>query len=150
MTGARRDWVMAACTAKPGAVEAKAKVRVAPPGPARNDMADIMCPWTTRSQGFIRRVVRGASAYRESEPSRRGWCHTSARDRHGSRPVARPGSVAAHVNGNEVRDAWFCPSQRLEVAGYDARAAGDLVRRVAAELDAGRPAGPGKTTPSVR
>lgn len=57
--------------------------------------------------------------------------------------MARPGSVAAHVNGDEGRDTWFCPSQRLEVAGYDARQVNDLVRRVAAELDAGRPAGLG-------
>jgi hypothetical protein len=54
------------------------------------------------------------------------------------------------VNGDEVRDTWFCPSQRLEVAGYDARQVDDLVRRVAAELDAGRPAGPGAVVILVR
>lgn len=64
--------------------------------------------------------------------------------------MARPGSVAAHVNGDEVRDTWFCPSQRLEVVGYDARQVDDLVRRVAAELDAGRPAGPGAVVILVR
>jgi DivIVA domain-containing protein len=41
------------------------------------------------------------------------------------------------VNGNEVRDARF-----LTGDGYDAAQVDDLLRRVAVELDAGRPAGP--------
>jgi len=42
------------------------------------------------------------------------------------------------VNGDEVRDTWFLRSRR----GYDTSEVDDLLDRVAAELDAGRPAGP--------
>ena len=42
------------------------------------------------------------------------------------------------MNGDEVRDTWFLRSRR----GYDASEVDDLLNRVAAELDAGRPAGP--------
>lgn len=42
------------------------------------------------------------------------------------------------MNGDEVRDTWFLGSQR----GYDASEVDDLLDRVAAELDAGRPGGP--------
>lgn len=45
------------------------------------------------------------------------------------------------MNGDQVRDTWFWPP-KLEVAGYDALEVNDLLRRAAAELDAGRPAGP--------
>ena len=41
------------------------------------------------------------------------------------------------MNGDEVRDARFLSSD-----GYDAGQVDDLLRRVAVELDAGRPAGP--------
>jgi hypothetical protein len=54
--------------------------------------------------------------------------------------VTGPGSNAPRVTGDEVRDTLFWPPQ--QGAGYDAREVDDLVRRVAAELDAGRPAGP--------
>ena len=40
------------------------------------------------------------------------------------------------MNGGQVRDTWFCPAGK-EVPGYDARQVDDLLRRVAAELDAG-------------
>ncbi len=42
------------------------------------------------------------------------------------------------MNGDEVRDTWFLRSRR----GYDASEVDDLLDRVAAELDAGCPAGP--------
>ena len=42
------------------------------------------------------------------------------------------------VNGDEVRNARFGPS----VGGYDAPQVDGLLRRIAVELDAGRPAGP--------
>ena len=77
----------------------------------------------------------------ETRPGRRGWCHTSAHDTHGSRPVARPSSNAPTVNGDQVRDTWFWPP-RYSVRGYDARQIQELFRRIAAELDAGRPVGP--------
>ena len=45
------------------------------------------------------------------------------------------------MNGDEVRDTWFLRSGS-QYNGYDASEVDDLLRRVAAELDAGRPAGP--------
>ena len=42
------------------------------------------------------------------------------------------------MNGDEVRNARFGPS----VGGYDAPQVDGLLRRIAVELDAGRPAGP--------
>ena len=64
-------------------------------------------------------------------------------------PHARPGSDAPPVNGDEVRDTWFLRSSIWHVdgvgggfIGYAASEVDDLLRRVAAELDAGRPAGP--------
>jgi DivIVA domain-containing protein len=45
------------------------------------------------------------------------------------------------VNGDEVRDTWFLRSGS-QYNGYDASEVDDLLRRVAAELDAGRLAGP--------
>lgn len=64
-----------------------------------------------------------------------------AHNKQGSPPVARPGSDAPTVNGDQVRDTWFWPP-RYSVVGYDARQVQELFRRVAAELDAGRPVGP--------
>ena len=49
----------------------------------------------------------------------------------------RPKAGERPVNGDEVRDARF-----LNGDGYDAGQVDDLLRRVAVELDAGRPAGP--------
>jgi len=46
------------------------------------------------------------------------------------------------VNGNEVRDTWFSGSPPRQRRGYDRSEVDELLRRVAAELDAGRPAGP--------
>jgi DivIVA domain-containing protein len=43
------------------------------------------------------------------------------------------------VNGDEVRDTWFLPARR---EGYNESQVDDLLLRLAAELDAGRPAGP--------
>jgi hypothetical protein len=45
------------------------------------------------------------------------------------------------VNGDEIRDTWFLRSGS-QYNGYEAAQVDDLLRRVAAELDAGRPAGP--------
>jgi DivIVA domain-containing protein len=42
------------------------------------------------------------------------------------------------VNGGEIRDTTFLTQDR----GYDTTQVDDLLRRVADELDAGRPAGP--------
>lgn len=44
------------------------------------------------------------------------------------------------VNGDQVRDTWFCPARGYD--GYDAAQVDDLIRRVATELDAARAAGP--------
>lgn len=53
------------------------------------------------------------------------------------------------MNGDEVRDVRFPPGggwrparRSTAVAGYDASQVDDLLRRIAVELDAGRPAGP--------
>jgi hypothetical protein len=45
------------------------------------------------------------------------------------------------MNGDQVRDTWFWPPGH-DVQGYDARQVQELFRRVATELDAGRPVGP--------
>jgi hypothetical protein len=45
------------------------------------------------------------------------------------------------VNGDQIRQTWFWPPKSGQ-SGYDAREVDDLVNQVAAELDAGRPAGP--------
>jgi DivIVA domain-containing protein len=55
--------------------------------------------------------------------------------------VARSGRNAPPVNGDQVRDTRFCPS-KAPVEGYDALEVDDLLRRVAAELDAGGSARP--------
>ena len=51
--------------------------------------------------------------------------------------MARPGSNAPPVNGRQVRDTLFCPAGATAVPGYDAEQVDDLLRCVAAELDAG-------------
>jgi len=56
--------------------------------------------------------------------------------------VARPGSDALPVNGEQVRNTRILLVPHHEIAGYDARQVDDLVLRVAAKLDAGSPAGP--------
>jgi hypothetical protein len=68
-------------------------------------------------------------AAEELEAARLAWEGSKARS------PARP------VTGDQVRDTLFWPP-RSGISGYDAREVDDLVRRVAAELDAGRPAGP--------
>jgi DivIVA domain-containing protein len=60
--------------------------------------------------------------------------------------VARPGGNTASVNGDQVRDTWFCPPVRPDLSiargrGYRAGQVDELLRRVAAELDSARPAG---------
>ena len=64
-------------------------------------------------------------------------------------PHAEPGSDTPPVNGDKVRDTWFLRSSIWHVdghgggfIGYAASEVDDLLRRVGAELDAGRPAGP--------
>ena len=52
--------------------------------------------------------------------------------------MARPGSNGWLVNGDQVRDTTFLTVPR----GYDMTAVDDLLGRVAAGLDAGRPVGP--------
>ena len=52
--------------------------------------------------------------------------------------MGRPDSGDLAVNGDEVRNVRF----RIIVNGYDAPPVDDLLRRVALELDAGRPVGP--------
>lgn len=53
----------------------------------------------------------------------------------GSRPAGGPRSITALVNGDQVRDTWFYLPPG-PVLGYDPRQVDDLLRRVAAELDA--------------
>jgi DivIVA domain-containing protein len=64
-------------------------------------------------------------------------------EQRGSWLVTRPGRYARPVTGDQVRDttfpAWASFSGGL---GYDAAEVDDLLRRVADELDAGRPAEP--------
>jgi len=73
-----------------------------------------------------------------TEPGARRWRHTSAYDKQSSRPVAKPDRNAPPVNGDEVRAVSF---NTRAVEAYRAREVDDLLRRVAAELDAGRPVG---------
>jgi hypothetical protein len=60
--------------------------------------------------------------------------------------VARPNGYAPPVNGDEIRDTWFLDGGSWwgsgACDGYLASEVDDVLRRVAAELDAGRPAGP--------
>jgi hypothetical protein len=51
-------------------------------------------------------------------------------------------SDALPVNGAQVRNTHILLAPHHEIAGYDTRQVDDLVLRVTAELDAGRPAGP--------
>ncbi len=76
----------------------------------------------------------------DNTPLRLDLCHTPGREGQSSQPVAWPGCSAPPVNGDEVRDTWFLRRRGRE--GYDASEVDDLLDRVAAELDAGRPAGP--------
>ncbi len=79
-----------------------------------------------------------ADSRRSELSSARGWCHTSAHERQGSRPVARRISKAAPVTSNEVRDTWFQGSP----GGYASSEVDDLLRLVAAEQDLGQPVRP--------
>jgi hypothetical protein len=58
------------------------------------------------------------------------WCQT---------PAHEAGSVGPAVNGDEVRNIGLI---RFRGRGYDASEVNDLLLRIAAELDAGRSAGP--------
>jgi hypothetical protein len=67
----------------------------------------------------------------------------SAYEMQGSWPVARPGSWASPVNSDEVRATRFMLTKpRAGAEGYYTAEVYDLLRRVAVELDADRPAGP--------
>lgn len=79
-----------------------------------------------------------ADSRRSELSSAGGWCHTSAHERQGSRPVARRIGKAAPVTGNEVRDTWFQRSP----GGYACSEVDDLLRIVAAEQDLGQQVGP--------
>jgi hypothetical protein len=79
-----------------------------------------------------------ADSRRSELSSARGWCHTSAHDKQGSRPVARRISKTAPVTSNEVRDTWF----QRNPGGYASSEVDDLLRLVAAEQDLGQPVGP--------
>jgi hypothetical protein len=60
--------------------------------------------------------------------------------------VVRRTNQAAPMNGDEVRDTWFLDGGSWwgpgRCSGYRARPVNDLLRQVAVELDAGRPARP--------
>ena len=57
--------------------------------------------------------------------------------------MARRSSYAPPVNGDVMRDTRFLGNSRLRGrAGYATPEVDDLLGRVAAELDTGRPAGP--------
>jgi DivIVA domain-containing protein len=57
--------------------------------------------------------------------------------------AARTSSYAPSVNGDVVRDTWFLRSSWWRsITGYAVPEVDDLLGRVAAELDADRPAGP--------
>jgi DivIVA domain-containing protein len=97
----------------------------------------------TASEAAIRRPYRGPQAgakwilspvqVTSDQDKRPGTLPDGQRH---SWPVARPSSYAPPVNGDEVRHTWFWDG---EYAVWEVH---DLLRRVAAELDAGRPAGP--------
>jgi DivIVA domain-containing protein len=86
----------------------------------------------------------------EREEARPGWDPEAARlawerehppeahERRGSWLVTRPGCYARPVTGDQIRDTMFLTAG----VGYDVAQVDDLLRRVAAELDAGRPVEP--------
>jgi hypothetical protein len=63
-------------------------------------------------------------------------------------PAAGHVSEAVAVNGEEVRATWFLGAR--STLGYDIPEVDELLARVAAELDAGRPAGPLIETAALR
>jgi DivIVA domain-containing protein len=75
--------------------------------------------------------------YRKTSLGTGGWRHTSAHDEPGSRPLTRHGEDRA-VTGEQVRDTTFLITR----GGYDVAEVDDLLRSIAAELDAGRPVEP--------
>jgi DivIVA domain-containing protein len=75
---------------------------------------------------------------REGELGTRGWRHTSAHDKQGSPLMTRPGHKARPMTGEQVRDTTFLIARW----GYDVGKVDDLLRSIAAELDAGRPVEP--------
>lgn len=76
----------------------------------------------------------------EQEAARLAWEreHPPAHEQRGSLLVTRPGRYARPVSGGKIRDTTFL----IKGQGYDQEQVLDLLRRVAKELDAGRPAGP--------
>jgi DivIVA domain-containing protein len=86
----------------------------------------------------------------EREEARLGWDPEAARlawerehppeahERRGSWLVTKPGCYARPVTGDQIRDTTFVTAG----VGYDVAQVDDLLRRVAAELDAGRPVEP--------
>lgn len=76
----------------------------------------------------------------ELEAARLSWEqeHPPATQRDSSLLVTRSPRYARHVTGDQIRDTTFLTQDR----GYDVAQVDDLLRRVAKELDHGRPAGP--------
>ena len=72
---------------------------------------------------------------------KRAGGHTSAHDTHRPGPAARPASEASLMTGDEVRATWFLRGGGAHT-GYGAAKVDDLLRRIAVELDAGRPIEP--------
>jgi DivIVA domain-containing protein len=85
-----------------------------------------------------RRGARPAAG--ELEAARLAWEreHAPADERRGSLLATKAGRYARPVTGDKIRDTTFL----TVVRGYDVAQVDDLLRRVAGELDAGRPAEP--------
>jgi DivIVA domain-containing protein len=101
-------------------------------------------PWPQVDTSLCKQGVRRSATGSHVGSSVRGdetgcAADVTLHDRHGLWPVARPSSYAPPVDGDEVRNPWFLRSKQQ---GYDVSEVDDLLRRVAAELDVGRPAGP--------
>ena len=86
------------------------------------------------------RGARPAAGEVEAAPPAWAREHPPAYGQRSPLPRARTDN-AATPTGDQVRDTWFWPP-RHEILGYDAGEVDDLLCRIAAELDAGRPARP--------
>ncbi len=97
--------------------------------------------WAGRGCGAVTGPLTSCSSIRaihgKMSAARGGWRHTSAHDEQGSWPVPGPGHQALAVNGDEVRALRFRSGKFEAYLEVD-----ELLRHVAAELDAGRPVGP--------
>jgi hypothetical protein len=89
-------------------------------------------PWRTPDEEAAYALDYGVDRSELTMPGQLAYDRIKAARK--SPSVARPGT------GDQVRDMWFW-QPRCRAAGYDPQQVDDLVRRIAAELDAGRPAG---------